>query len=99
MARYDIGPWQTPIIVVTASDSFAFTITDASTLVPYLLLQPDGDLSVGNWTTELDATTNLYQSIDDDRTANDSDFIQSEVFPGTATLLTDLGDEISDSPL
>lgn len=78
-----------PTVVVT--DAPTATISEASTLVPYLLLQPDGDLSAGSWTTELDATSNLYQSIDE-FTASDSDFIQSESFPASSAVSFSLTD-------
>lgn len=77
--------------VLTASDTPTQSIADVSTLVPYLLLQADGDLSAGSWTTELGATSNLYQSIDE-RTADDSDFVQSDSFPVASVVSFSLSD-------
>lgn len=48
----------------------------APTLVEMTALRPDSDISVGNWTTDTGATTNLYAAIDE-VTANNSDFIRS----------------------
>lgn len=46
--------------------------------------RPSSDQSIGNWEDEGGATTDLYQSIDEE-TASDSDYIQSEINPSTSS--------------
>ncbi len=45
--------------------------------------RPNADTSVGTWTTDTGATTNLYDSIDES-TASDADFIRSVTAPSSA---------------
>lgn len=75
----DIGCWE-QIIQFSKTDAPACSISDASTLTPYMVLLADGDASVGNWTDASGAVTNLYQSVDEER-ADDSDYIRSDAFP------------------
>jgi hypothetical protein len=49
--------------------------------LPYL--RPDLDSSVGSWADEGGATSNLYQSIDEE-TPNDTDYVQSEPNPSNS---------------
>lgn len=53
-------------------------------------LRPDADVTVGNWTTELGGTTNLYQSIDE-ATIDDGDYIKSEENPSNSATKVRLG--------
>ena len=52
--------------------------------------RPDGDQSVGNWTTDGGGTTNLYQSIDE-ASPNDSDYVRSELSPSSSAYECTLG--------
>ena len=52
-------------------------------------LRPDADQTVGNWTDEGGATSNLYQSIDE-VTASDADYVESEANPDQSAYLVSL---------
>ena len=52
-------------------------------VAPGLYLYPDADTSIGNWTTDAGSASNLYQQIDE-VTANDSDYVRSEIQPVTS---------------
>lgn len=54
-------------------------------------LRPDADQTVGNWTDEGGATSNLFQSIDE-VTASDADYVQSEANPNNSSYLVRLSD-------
>ena len=54
-------------------------------------LRPDADQTVGNWTDEGGATSNLFQSIDE-VTASDADYVQSEANPDQSAYLVRLSD-------
>lgn len=81
------SPTATEILGV--HDLFAADLESASEVsIPVLAenvvyMRPDADDSVGNWTTDTGASTNLYQSIDEDP-FNDSDFVRSELEPTTS---------------
>lgn len=57
---------------------------------PPQLVRPASDVNVGAWTTESGGTTNLYASIDE-ATANDTDYVRSEVSPSSSTYRVRLG--------
>jgi hypothetical protein len=59
---------------------------------PDQVLVPDGDASAGTWTTDTGATTNLYQAIDEQPTASDTDYIQSVAGPNGAAAEVTLSD-------
>lgn len=54
-------------------------------LLDYEILRPDADVTVTGWTDEGGASTNLYQSIDEPDTPNDTDYVQSPVDPVLAS--------------
>ena len=53
------------------------------TVVPLVSLVPDADQALGFWEDELGATTDVFQSIDED-TPNDSDYIISPALGGSS---------------
>jgi hypothetical protein len=59
------------------------------TLAPQFAV-PTSDVSVGAWTTDTGATTNLYQAVDE-TTASDADYIQSETNPSSSAATLGLG--------
>jgi len=72
--------------VLTASGAFSFAgITTQATagLGQLAYLRPNADTTVGSWTTNTGATTNLFEAIDE-VSANDSDYIQSEASPSAS---------------
>lgn len=52
----------------------------------------DGDQSVGSWTDEGGATSNLFQSIDEE-SFDDADYVESELNPTTSAYQATLGDQ------
>ena len=48
------------------------------------IVAPASDVTVGTWTTDTGATTNLYAAIDEDAPPNDADYIQSVAGPANA---------------
>jgi len=46
----------------------------------HTIIRPNADVSLGNWTDELDGTTNIYLSIDE-TSANDADYVKSGETP------------------
>lgn len=52
--------------------------------------RPDGDQSVGNWTTDGGGTSNLYQSIDE-ASPSDADYVRSELSPSSSSYECTLG--------
>jgi len=79
------------------ADAFCITQVDTVTLTEYIHLSPATDSYVGNWTNELDQSTNLYESVNEDLTANDSDYIQSEQTPSSRPVVLAL--ESGNDPL
>jgi len=79
------------------ADAFCITQADTVTLTEYIHLSPASDSLVGNWTNELDQSTNLYESVNEDLTANDSDYIQSEQTPSSSPVVLAL--ESGNDPL
>jgi len=76
---------------ITPATTYAVSKSQTGNVVLVGYLKPSSDLSVGNWTNELDGTTNIYLSIDELPPGyNDEDYIQSEINPSsspyTATL-------------
>jgi hypothetical protein len=53
--------------------------------------RPDGDVSVGAWTTNAGGTTNLFQTIDE-ASAGDADFVRSELSPSSSAYECSLSD-------
>jgi len=51
---------------------------------------PDGDNTVGAWTTDAGGTTNLYQRVDE-ATFDDTDYIRSEVNPANSQYIGTFG--------
>lgn len=80
-------------IAISIAD--AIGITDLLSNIGTFFLRPDGDHSIGQWTDELDGTTNIYQSIDEPAPPVDSDYIQSPFAPQTQSYTCTLSD-ISD---
>ena len=81
---------------LTVQNTFVTTQTDALDLTYILHYNPDSDTLVGSWTNEVGATSNLYQSVDERITANDSDYIQSDVSPSSSPVVVALPASISD---
>jgi len=85
--------------VLGVHDLFADDLESASEVgIPVLAenvvyMRPDADDSVGSWTTDTGASTNLYQSIDEDP-FNDSDFVRSEIDPTTSVYKARLSNPI-----
>ena len=46
----------------------------------HTIIRPNADVTLGNWTDELDGTTNIYLSIDE-ISANDADYVKSGTTP------------------
>ena len=84
----------------TGSESILFGEPDHATTAyrPVLVvvyttpqyIRPDGDSSVGTWTTQADGTTSLYATIDE-TSASDTDYIKSVYNPSSAAYVATLG--------
>ena len=57
-------------------------ITDTITPYIYIIIRPDGDITINSWTNELEQITNLYQSIDE-VIPDDNDYIASPYSPSS----------------
>lgn len=97
------GSGATGSVTATLGDAeYAFSAlielaSEAPAAVPQHLV-PDADQSAGTWTTDSGGTTNLYQTIDEQPTASDADYIQSVAGPSAAAAdftLTDGADPLS----
>lgn len=53
--------------------------------------RPFNDDAIGNWTNDVGGTTDIYQAIDE-VTANDADYIESEINPSASTCEIELSE-------
>src|SRR6185503_11762728 len=64
-------------------DNETFYTQTISAEAEVFFLHPDADDATGNWTDELDGTTDIFESIDEDSPADDDDYVQSPIVGGT----------------
>ena len=83
-----------------AGTSYFRTLTDNIGVIDSLskigtfFIRPDSDQVIGQWTDELDGTTDIYQSIDEPAPPVDSDYIQSPFAPQTQSYTCTLSDAL-----
>jgi len=81
---------KSPAVVTHELEATSIGTADISAALAALqYLRPSSDSSVGQWTTHVGGTTNLYQTIDE-VSPDDADYIQSERSPSTSPCVVKL---------
>jgi hypothetical protein len=60
-----------------------YSPTEAAAVAAVQLVYPTADVTDGSWLNESASATNLYASVDDAATPNDSDYIRSSSSPSS----------------
>lgn len=85
-----------PLNIMFADDVEATSEVSTPTLTSSgaIRLYPDGDSSVGNWRTDDNSTSNLYQAIDESA-EDDNDYVKSELLPSSSAVKFSLSNPAS----
>jgi len=68
--------------VLTSTDSeSASEVSTPAFAQEFFVMWPNADTSIGSWTDQAGGTTNLYTRLDDWPSADDADYVRSELNP------------------